>query len=160
MMGHREALKSRYRAAALRGFTGCFLSPSRQREPEPRLAAPLNARPLTAAAAGGKAATGSAPTIARPVQGDHATIRQACAQRCSARIEDDMGAITLQFATCNDPGSWVSARFSADCARTSTPSWIMAGCLVRGLTAAIRPPDYEKWSRVERAVLQGARLLG
>ena len=29
----------------------------------------------------------------------------------------------------------------------------MAGCLVRGLTAAIRPTDYEKWSRVERVVI-------
>jgi hypothetical protein len=40
--------------AALRGFTGGETTVPRQRESEPRLVAPLNARPLTAAAAGGR----------------------------------------------------------------------------------------------------------
>ena len=38
-----------------------------------------------------------------------------------------MGAITLQFVTCSEAG-----------ARISTRSWMTAGCLARGATAACR----------------------
>jgi hypothetical protein len=66
-----------------------------------------------------------------------------------------MGAITLQFVTCSDPGSWAI--------RTFQRGWFshvdsvmddgrLLGARLEG-GVQIRPPNYEKFSRVERVVI-------
>jgi hypothetical protein len=66
-----------------------------------------------------------------------------------------MGAITLQFVTSRDPESWAIRAFQRGwCSHVD--SVLDDGCLLgarsdRGVQ--IRPPNYEKFSRVERVVI-------
>src|ERR1700751_4974409 len=66
-----------------------------------------------------------------------------------------MGAITLQFVTCGDPASWGHPHISARLvlARRLGHGWgrLLGARLDGGV--AIRPPNYEKFTRVERVVI-------
>jgi hypothetical protein len=66
-----------------------------------------------------------------------------------------MGAITLQFVTCSDPGSWAIRTFQRGwCSHVDSvmDDGRLLGARLDG-GVAIRPPNYEKWSRVERVVI-------
>jgi hypothetical protein len=66
-----------------------------------------------------------------------------------------VGAITLQFVTCSDPASWSIPTFQRGwCSHVDSVmddgsllgAWLDGG-------VQIRPPNYEKFSRVERVVI-------
>ena len=63
-----------------------------------------------------------------------------------------MGAITLQFETTSDPGSWAIRTFQRGwCSHVDTvmdDGRLLGARLDHGVQ--IRPPNYEKFSRVER----------
>jgi hypothetical protein len=66
-----------------------------------------------------------------------------------------MGAITLQFVTCSDPGSWAIRTFQRGwCSHVDSvmDDGRLLGARLDG-GVAIRPPNYEKFSRVERVVI-------
>jgi hypothetical protein len=66
-----------------------------------------------------------------------------------------MGAITLQFITCSDPGSWAIRTFQRGwCSHVDSvmDDGRLLGARLDG-GVAIRPPNYEKFSRVERVVI-------
>ena len=61
-----------------------------------------------------------------------------------------MGAITLQFVTCSDPGSWAIRTFQRGwCSHVDS---LLDDCQLLGARSdggvRIRPPNYEKFSRV------------
>ena len=66
-----------------------------------------------------------------------------------------MGAITLQFVTCSDPASWAIRTFQRGwCSHVDS---VMDDGRLLGARSdggvQIRPPNYEKFSRVERVVI-------
>ena len=66
-----------------------------------------------------------------------------------------MGAITLRFVTCSDPGSWAIRTFQRGwCSHVDSvmDDGRLLGARLDG-GVAIRPPNYEKFSRVERVVI-------
>ena len=66
-----------------------------------------------------------------------------------------MGAITLQFVTCSNPGSWAIRTFQRGwCSHVDSvmDDGRLLGARLDG-GVAIRPPNYEKFSRVERVVI-------
>jgi hypothetical protein len=69
--------------------------------------------------------------------------------------EEDVGAITLQFVTCSDPASWSIRTFQRGCCSHVDAVMDDGGLLGARLDGGgqIRPPNYEKFSRVERVVI-------
>jgi hypothetical protein len=66
-----------------------------------------------------------------------------------------MGAITLQFVTCSNPGSWAIRTFQRGwCSHVDSvmDDGRLLGARLDG-GVAIRPSNYEKFSRVERVVI-------
>jgi hypothetical protein len=66
-----------------------------------------------------------------------------------------MGSITLQFITCSDPGSWAIRTFQRGwCSHVDSvmDDGRLLGARLDG-GVLVRPPNYEKWSRVERVVI-------
>jgi len=66
-----------------------------------------------------------------------------------------MGTVTLQFVTCNDPGSWAIRTFQRGwCSHVDSvmDDGRLLGARLDG-GVAIRPANYEKFSRVERVVI-------
>jgi hypothetical protein len=66
-----------------------------------------------------------------------------------------MGAITLHFVTCSDPGSWAIRTFQRGwCSHVDSvmDDGRLLGARLDG-GVAIRPPNYEKFTRVERVVI-------
>jgi hypothetical protein len=66
-----------------------------------------------------------------------------------------MGAITLQFVTCSDPDSWAIRTFQrGGCSHVGSvmDDGRLLGARLDG-GVQIRPPNYEKFSRVERVVI-------
>src|SRR6516165_9089029 len=66
-----------------------------------------------------------------------------------------MGTVTLQFVTCNDPGSWAIRTFQRGwCSHVDS---VMDDGRLLGSRSdggvQIRPPNCEKFSRVERVVI-------
>ena len=65
-----------------------------------------------------------------------------------------MGAITLQFVTCSDPASWPIGTFQRGCCSHVDSVIDNSGLLGARLDGGgRRPPNYEKFSRVERVVI-------
>ena len=66
-----------------------------------------------------------------------------------------MGAITLQFVTCSNPGSWAIRTFQRGwCSHVDSvmDDGRLLGARLDG-GVEIRSPNYEKFSRVERVVI-------